>query len=168
MVGKLFWLVVFVGLGWWCNKTGVIYNLTHSLQPEPGRECQVNGPIKSGVYIAPEKADMKFPIDAKIGTPAQRLESRQTLRVIIDQAKVYELPESTKVKVIRSGFVELYKIKNPLVEISVLDGDYAGQTGWVERENVIDSPFMEAFQAMRAAAPAKRESGAASPGSALE
>jgi len=65
--------------------------------------------------------------------------------------------------VVSSSTHKMYGVPHHIVQIQLTDPDFAGQSGWVERDNVIDSPFMEAYNSMRATGVKKSNSKAANP-----
>lgn len=157
-MGRVFFLLCVLGLGWWCSTNGILYNLMHGFEPEPARKCVLQGVHKEGVYFAPGKEDISYLLDTHIGSGGQRIEAMQKLLAAVSHGLVYKVPESTVAKVVSNSTHKMYGVPHHIVEIEVVDGDFAGQRGWVEREDVVESPLMEAFTAMRASGRKKGDS----------
>ncbi len=143
-------LALLGGVGIVLHNNGVLYNLTHELQPEPARNCKVGGPMKDGTYLALAKEDAKYLIDTHIGNPNDRLNSLRTLSALVAGSRAVQLPENTEVKVISNASTTLYGCKYDISKVKVLHGDLANTTGWVERDTIVDSPLFALYQSMRA------------------
>lgn len=151
-MGRIIFLLLVVVLGYWCFTSGVIYNLTHQFEPEPQRAAVLHGPRKDGVKFAPVKENMQYVIDSKIGTPGQRVEAMLRETAAMNQGLIGKFDENTPCKVIETSNITMYRTKYPIVKVAITGGEYKGSRAFVQREDVIDSPVMELFAAMRNAA----------------
>ena len=164
MISKMIMLLVIAALGWYAYTTGAYYSLTHGMQAEPKRACELCGPYRKGAFMAYEKDDADFILQTHIGTPGDKLSSCNTLDAIVSEGRVALLPEHTQAVVETSGTRTLYGCIYPITKVKITNGEYQDQEGWVERENVIDNPIQQIYQAMRStSAPTKRLGGSADP-----
>lgn len=148
-MGRLFMLLAIAALGYWCYQTGIFYSVTHNFEPEPKRAAVLHGLRKDGVKFALEKENMNYVLDSQIGTPGQKMEAALRLSAAMNQGLVGELPENTKCTVISSTSSKMYMHSYPLVKVEINGGEYDGTQVYVQREDVIDSPMMEGYAAMR-------------------
>ena len=148
-MGKILLFLILAGLGWYAYSNGIWYVCQHGGQPEPGRACEMVGPIKEGVNLALEQDDAKYMYDAQIGRPDMKAASRYTLSQIINEGRIVTVPDHSNVVVGETQFLTLYGNKYPVVHVDVTSGDLNGTSGWVERNNVLDNPVMQLYQFMR-------------------
>lgn len=78
-------------------------------------------------------------------------------------AVVQLLPENTAAKVVSSGKFKMYGVPHTVVQIDLTDKELAGVRGWVERDNVIDTPLLDAYNSMRATGKKPSNSDAGNP-----
>lgn len=158
---RLTGIIVFIALAAYLHSSGLLFNITHDLQPETGRQCEVRGAAGHGCNLAYKKDDVKSIIDTRIGTPMDRAASEKVLNSMIRDEQVVHIPEFAEVKVLGAGFVTLYGCRYAVAKVQVVSGAAADTTGWVERENVLDSPLFALYHSMRATKSEKRASAAA-------
>jgi hypothetical protein len=160
MFRKLFYLCVLAGIGWYCQKSGILYNLTNDMQPEPGRECHIQGPVRAGVYVAGVKETMQFVIDSHIGNANEKAMARASLNTLERRGELTTVDDGTAVTVIGNSKLKVLGFPYPLTQIEINSGSNAGSKGWVQREDVVDTPIQELYQNLRVAKPtAKPASG---------
>jgi hypothetical protein len=143
-------LAILGGLGWYFYTSGIFYNLTHEMQPELGRRCEVVGPIGEGVDAAGAKESLKYVIDAKIGTASDKAAGRLTVAALKRKGELATLADHTPVKIMESSKLPVLGYPYTLTRVEIIDGEYKGSAAWVQREDVIDSPIYQLHQSMRA------------------
>lgn len=148
-MGRLFLLVLLAFGGWYAYTNGIFYNATHSGQPEPGRDCELVGPVGTGVNLVYQKEDMRYVIDTHIGSTGQKMEANANLEAMMRGGSGFRAPDHTQAKVLESGKTVLYGVTYMVTKVQITGGDSAGTKGWVERDNVLDTPMMKFVQSMR-------------------
>lgn len=137
-------LIFFFTLAWtifYLHSTGILTSLNNGNQAIVGKSCEISSPYDEDVYIGATKRLAAVPIDATIGNDYLRLPARNELHRCLKNGSIAKLPNHTKVKVLGNDKIVLYAIPHGLVKIKVLDGDYEGSLGWVERDRVLDTPM---------------------------
>jgi hypothetical protein len=158
LLKRIIQLALICGIGWYVYESGIFYNLTHEMQPEVGRQCEVAGPIGEGVDACSAKDSMKWVIDAKIGTPQDKMAGRLRLERLKTTGEIATLADRTPVRVVENGTLHVLGYRYPLTQVEIAAGEYKGASAWVQREDVIDTPIQKIYQTMRCA-PQKKPSG---------
>jgi hypothetical protein len=143
MLWRVIWLAILAGAGWYTWKSGIYYSVTHSGEPEIGRICRICGLSGEGVYCAADQENLKYAIDATIGTPGQRLESAASLVAVVNQGRLVKVADNTQVRVLENDKLSVLGFSYGVAKLEFIDGDYAGSSGWVLREDVVDTPIQE-------------------------
>lgn len=149
MLKKLFLLLMFAGIGWYCYDSGILHNLMHGMDPEPGRTCQVAGPIGEGSYLAADKDNLRHVIDSHIGTVQEKATGRIRVSGLVRDGGLLVVEDHSSVKVLANGKLRVLGYSYPITKVEVQDGAAEGQSGWVQREDVIDTPIQQLYQSMR-------------------
>ncbi len=144
-MGKLIFLITLALAAYYLYSTGILTSLNNGNQAILGKSCEVSSPYDESVYIGANKRLASVPIDATIGNDYLRLPAKNELQRCLKNGSIAKLPNHTKVKVLGNDKVVLYAIPHGLVKIKVLDGDYEGSLGWVERDRVLDTPMHKLF-----------------------
>lgn len=148
-MGRLIMLAIICGIGWYCYNNGIWYNISHGGGPQPGIQGEVAGPVRDGVPMMYDPDEAKYMFDVHIGNTQQKWEAAINLDRLMKNGSGVELDEHTKVKVLDSGTIRFLGADYAIAEVEVLSGPNAGAKGWVERNNLIDTPLQQVYQAMR-------------------
>lgn len=142
-------LCIFGGLGWYCYQNGIVYSFMNEGKPEPGRACEVVGPIGEGVYAAPAKSDMQYVIDSHIGTVAEKAQGRMRVGGLVRNGALILLDDHTPVKIVSNSTLRVLGFGYPLTGVEVTGGPQAGLAAWIQREDLVDTPLQQIYQSMR-------------------
>lgn len=149
MLGRLIFLAVLIGLGWYAYDTGIWHGLQTGFEPEIGREGEMCGPHGGKLYMGTTRDSLGFVIGAAEMKSIERVEDAIKLKNALASGLVAEAENHAKVRVLANGRVVVYRAPFDLVQVQVLDGKYAGAIGWIRRENLLDTPLQQLFSKFR-------------------
>lgn len=146
-MGKFVFNLALLGLAWYLYSSGLLMAVLSGNVPEVGRTCQLWGPKNGQIYVALSRDDIKWPFDATIGfTQRDRAPAQRELSVAVDAGKIICPSDHTAAKILATDKLHLYSCLYPITKVKILSGAYKGKVGWVQRENVIDTPLQELIQ----------------------
>lgn len=140
-MGRVLFFLTLVAVAYYLHSTGILASINNGNQAIVGKDCELASPYKSGVYVGATKHLAAIPIDATIGNEYLRTPAKTELQRCLNDGRIVSLPDHTKVRVLGNDKVVLYAIPHGLVKVKILNGEYKGSQGWVERERVIDTPL---------------------------
>lgn len=150
MAFKLMCLVLLVGALFWAYQNGVLDSISSGNVPKIGKEVKLVGPAKgAGVPIGGDRELISRSIDAHLGTQSDKLAGAMTMATLFRSGELVKLPDNTKARVAEIDTVRVQSMPFKVVRVKILSGSNKGASGWVERDNVIDTPLQELFQAFR-------------------
>ena len=146
-MGKLFFnLLLLAGL-YYLYDTGVLQALASGNVPQVGRKCEVCGPKGGYVYMALSKQYASYPIDAAIGFSSRdRANAESALARAVESDIILTPDHHTKVEVLANDKAQLWGCTYRISKVEILEGEYKGKKGWVQREDVIDTPIQDIIQ----------------------
>lgn len=158
-MGRLIFLLLLAGLGYGAYTTGVWYDLTHDLRPEPGHAGYLTGPLHEGAWFATNQDDIKWYLDTTLKGPmgGDIMDSLQELVLAQKRGAIYQIAEKTKIQVMQNGDLSVHQVPFKIVKVRLTSGESNGCEGWVHRDDVVDTPLQEMFQGMRQSGQGRRK-----------
>ena len=145
-MARILIILMIAGVIWYADTHDVAKDVAHLLSPKAGTKCELRGFFGECIYMGDDKPTMKTIVDSTIGNAQDRMQGAQTVATLIRNGDIMELDDHTKVQVIGNDNFILYGATHPIVKVKVLSGGYSGQTGWINRDDVIDSPLQDFYQ----------------------
>ena len=114
-----------------------------------GKEVKLCNPIKGAkVTVAADIPTISRAIDSQLGSESDKLAGAMGIAALYHNGDLVKLAANTKARVAGVETVTVHSMPFQVVKVKILSGSNKGGVGWVERDNVIDTPMHELFQSM--------------------
>jgi hypothetical protein len=141
----IFWACL-LAASWYLFTSGIAQAVVSGNVPQPGRECRLCGPKTGHVFLSLDKDQAALPIDATIGGKRDRHPSQVALARGIVAGEVLCPADNTKARVLTNANLSLYGCPYQITKVKLLSGPFKGKSGWVMRQDVMDTPVQEVIQ----------------------
>lgn len=151
MAGKIFFILLLIGGLFWAYQNDILDSLSSKNRPKIGKAVKLRGPFnKEAVPVAADLNRIGRVIDARLGSGSDKLNGAIELASLYKNGDVIKVPENTQAEVAGVSSVKLHGVPFPVVKVKLLSGSNKGGIGWVDRENVIDTPMHDFFHSIKA------------------
>lgn len=149
MAFKIVFFILLLGGLYWAYQTGILDSLSSGNLPKIGKEVKLRSARKgAGIPIAGDKQTIARAIDSHLGSESDKLVGGVQLAGLYQNGELVKLPDDTKARVAERSTVKVQSMLFQIVKVRILSGNNKGAVGWVERENVIDTPLHELYQSV--------------------
>lgn len=150
MAVKLLFLILLIGGLFWAYQVGILDSLSSNNTPKVGKEVKLCSSIKGAeIPVAADLPTISRAIDSHLGSESDKLAGAMQLAGLYHNGDLVKLAENTKARVAGVNTVKVHSMPFQVVKIKILSGSNKGGIGWVERDNVIDTPMHELLQSFR-------------------
>ena len=145
-MGRLIFLVLLIIMGNFLHSTGVLESLNNGNKALISKVCEIASAKENFVYVSADKQMATVVIDAEIGAGYLRAPAVRDRTKSLEEGTTIKVINHTQVKILSNDRIMLYGVPHQLVKIQLMSGPNKGGRGWVERNDVLDTPIHAILQ----------------------